>query len=213
MPSRASLSPSRWVATQADILRAGLRRFRAIFDRAPRPPPRSGTFPYLGASVYRWLPWMVLLSLPADALIVAVALPEGWDALGWVLLGATVYTFGWTVGVVQTMRERPHEVSGRHIMLNNGALASTSFDAGAIASLSLHPGFSPGSPHARRFMRNAGVLLTGPGPFVVIHLAEPVVLRHVASVREVRRLLVPADDPAALHAALAHAWTGASNDY
>ncbi|MFO0750433.1 MAG: hypothetical protein U1F43_32900 [Myxococcota bacterium] len=96
----------RWLAVQVVVLAAVARAFRAGPVGS-----QPGSFGYLKSSPYRWMPWLVLLSLPADGLLLAVALPAGWEAVGWVILAATVYLFFWVVGVGVTMRERPHRGS------------------------------------------------------------------------------------------------------
>ncbi|MFO0751624.1 MAG: hypothetical protein U1F43_39055 [Myxococcota bacterium] len=188
----------RWLAVQVVVLAAVARAFRAGPVGS-----QPGSFGYLKSSPYGWMPWLVLLSLPADGLLLAVALPAGWEAVGWVLLGATAYLFFWVVGVGVTMRERPHRVSTERVELRNGVLGAAVFEPAAIAGVRLHPGLAPGTPAVRRYRREVGSMLTRPGPFVEVALGRPVTLEGVASDRQVSRVAVQADDVEGLRAALA----------
>jgi hypothetical protein len=191
----------RWLSTQATIL-AAATRWRRVPPPAPEPPPGEETFGYVRGSPYRWMPLFILLSLPADALQLAETLPAGWEAVGWIVIALTFYSLVLTLGVIVTMRERPHRVSATRVAFHQGALASVSFAPDANAHLRPHEGLAPMSDAARRDMRGAGVFYGRSGPFIEIHLRAPVASVGSATVREVKRLLVSADDREALLTAL-----------
>lgn len=189
----------RWLRIQGAILaacgRALSRRVRT---------PREG-FGYARATAFRWLPWLVLLSLPADALLVGVLLPPRWEIVGWALFAVTLYTLAWTIGVYASMRERPHTVAAARVGIRLGLLAEAELAPANIISVQVHEGLTPGTPRAKAMLRGAESLLSQPGRFVELRLDAPAALARTWRVRPTSRLLVPADDAAALAAAIAEA--------
>ncbi len=188
----------RWLGMQLTLLCAAARSL----TRRPLPATPSGTHSYARRSPHRWLPWFLLLSLPADALFVALVLPPGSDLIAWLLFVVTVYSLLWSIGVYRTMHEHPHATAPDHVAFHNGALATLTFEPATITSVRVHPGFAPGAANARRYMRDAGLFIYGLGPFVDIRLGTPAILTTALRDRVVTRVLVQADEPEALATAL-----------
>jgi hypothetical protein len=117
-------------------------------------------------------------------------------------VGLGVYTLAWLTGWYATMRARPHRMGEGIIHLHRGILGTIAIPTGLVTSVSDAPDHR--DRNARRtYLRNVARLDVPGAPALELHLARPVVVTTPwGTSTPSQRLLVSADDPAALRRAL-----------
>ena len=188
---------ARLIAVELAIIGAA---FSAPFRRGRR--PRADEFGYFQGSPLRFLPWLVVLAMPADLLLVRALVPASHVVWRWIFDGSALYALLWVIGVGETMRRRPHRVGVDLVALHRGVLRRVRFSPRIIDDVALLPPISETS--ALRKLGSSGWLASTRMPLVELRLSEPVRVERVVggAGAPTQRLVVAADDAQALCEAL-----------
>jgi hypothetical protein len=189
---------ARLIAIEMVIIGAALS---APFRRAR--PPRADEFGYFQSSPLRFMPWLILLAMPADVLLVRALVPARHVVWRFIFDASAVYALLWVIGVGVTMRRRPHRVGVDLVELRRGVLRRVRLSPRVIDEVALLPPLSGMS--ALRKLGCSGWLAAKGMPLVELRLREPVRIERVvgAAGAPTRRLLVAADDAEGFRRAIA----------
>jgi hypothetical protein len=155
--------------------------------------------------VRTWATLPLMLAIPVltipEMLVLDFVL---WHAPWW-RLGSDVlhvYAMLWFVGIVATARARPHRCDAERVRLRFGCIRRLDLERPNIASI-VQRGIAHDLTKQVREPATMRMTLSGV-PAVELELREPVtVLSLLGQSREVRRVVVSVDEPAAFAAALA----------
>ena len=165
----------------------------------------SNQFSYFEGSPLRWLPFLLLLAMPADLLLVHVLVPARFALARWILTGSGVYALLWVVGVGVTMRRRPHRVGSDTVEVYRGVLRRAHWSPSAIGDVVVRQPIS--SVRELRGQGSAAWLASSRMPLVEVFLTEPARLRRALGPDgpPTARLLIAVDQPEAFRLALLQA--------
>jgi len=204
-PDRAERALARFVppllarlfALELSIIGAAVA---APFRRKLRLQPNE--FSYFESSPLRWMPFLLLLAMPADLLLVHVLVPARFALARFILTGSGVYALVWVIGIGVTMRRRPHRVGSRIVEVYRGVLRRAHWPASAIEDVVVRP--SVASVRELRRQGSAAWLASPRMPLVEVFLREPARVRRAlgSDGPPTTRLLIAVDDPAAFRLAL-----------
>jgi hypothetical protein len=175
----------------------------APFRRKLRLQPNE--FSYFEGSPLRWLPFLLLLAMPADLLLVHVLVPARFALARWILTGSGVYALLWVVGVGVTMRRRPHRVGSETVEVYRGVLRRAHWPARAIEEVAIRQPVS--SVRELRGRGSAAWLASSRMPLVEVSLSEPARVRRAIGPDgpPTTRLLIAVDQPEPFRLALLQA--------
>jgi len=199
---------ARAVAAECVVISLGLRSLLPPYRR-----PGLPGFPYIRDAYLRFVPVLFVFTVPADVLLLGVLLGPKHRILHGVITALDVYGLFWILGLVETMRRRPHVVTGLDATLDRGILNRASFSLDrVIAARSLRP-FDT-KEDLKKYAKGAILMPLAGEPLVEIELREPIEVESLLppSRRRGSRLIVPADDPDGLVAALESRDGGAAEE-
>ncbi len=175
----------------------------APFRRAPK--LQANEFGYFQGSPVRWLPFLLLFSMPADLLLVNMLVPARYALARWILTGSGLYALLWVVGVGVTMRRRPHRVDADSVDLYRGLLRRAHVSPRAIEDVIVRPSVS--SLSELRSQGSAAWLASSRMPLIELHLSEPARVHRALGPAgpPTARLLIAVDQPDEFRAALLEA--------
>ena len=164
--------------------------------------PAARRFAYGAESPLRMIAMAYPVLILGDQAVAMACIPARFVVAHVAVLLLGVYGFVWLVRVVRSMRARPHTIDERVAVLHRGSLGSARVCLGDVVSASrIEPeAIARLARHADRAER-PGRLDLG-GERVLVTLRAPVKLEGAYGSKSARSLLVSADDPAALIAAL-----------
>jgi hypothetical protein len=165
----------------------------------------SNQFSYFEGSPLRWLPFLLLLAMPADLLLVHVLVPARFALARWILTGSGVYALLWVVGVGVTMRRRPHRVGSDTVEVYRGVLRRAHWSLSAIEDVVVRQPVS--SVRELRRQGSAAWLASSRMPLVEVFLTAPARVRRALGPDgpPTARLLIAVDQPDAFRLALLQA--------
>ena len=175
----------------------------APFRRKRRLQPNE--FSYFETSPLRWVPFLLLLAMPADLLLVHVLVPARFAWARWILDGSGLYALLWIVGLGVTMRRRPHRIGTDTVEVYRGVLRRAQWAPSAIDDVVIRQ-----PVQSRRDLRaqgSAAWLASSRMPLVEVFLRGPARVRRALGPDgpPITRLLIAVDQPDAFRLALLEA--------
>lgn len=170
-------------------------------------PPRPNEFGYFAGSPLRWIPFLLLLAMPPDVLLVHVIVPPKYALVRWLITGSGLYALLWAVGIGVTMRRRPHHVGADVVDAYYGVLRRARWSCRDIEDVVVRQPIS--SRRELRAQGGAALLASSRMPLVEVTLSEPTCVHRVfgADGAPTKRLLIAVDEPDAFRQALLGAST------
>lgn len=163
----------------------------------------AGEFSYHRRSIVGLMLVIVVVSTPAELLLVELFVPWAW--LRWLLLVAALYGLLWLVGFYASLVTLPHRLAQTGIRLYYGVLVEGQVPYAAIEQVELRRRNVPGGRDGLQLAPSdeAAYLAVGGRTDVTLTLSTPIILRGLLrSTPPVRTVHLAADQPAALAAAL-----------
>jgi hypothetical protein len=187
-------------ALSLEFLAIGLG-IRALFPPYRRELPPG--FGYSREAYLRFVPVLFIFTVPADVMLLGVLLPPRLWLVHRVVTALDIYGFFWVLGLLETMRRRPHRVGPGRVDLFRGALNHFSFAPADLAGVTIPPRFDT-REELKRYAGDALLMTLSGSGIVELALNKPVAGDGLIAPwrRPVTRVLVAADDPGALSGAL-----------
>ena len=168
----------------------------------------AGGFRYHGRSPLGAILVFLVLTAPAEILLIELLLPWAW--LRWVLLAATIYGLSWLCGYAASLVVLPHRLEPGGLRVRLGLLAEALIPYAAIAAVEqqrcLVPEGKDGChviPARQPGASGVAYLAVGRRTDVTLRLREPQPLRRLAGpTAPMATLHVAADEPERLVGAL-----------
>ena len=165
-------------------------------------PPQPNEFGYFASSPLRWIPFLLVLAMPADVLLVHVLVPSRYVLVRWLITGSGFYALVWAVGIGVTMRRRPHHIGADVVDAYYGVLRRARWSCRNIEDVVVRQPIS--SKRELRAQGSAAWLAASRMPLVEVSLREPICVCRVfgADGPPTKRLLIAVDQPEAFRRAL-----------
>jgi hypothetical protein len=189
-------SLARIMASEIVLFGSALRFLLPPYRRAA-----ASGFGYSEEAYMRFLPLLFAVVAPADLLFLGVVVHSPW--LRWIITGSDLYAFFWVLGFYVTMKRRPHRVEGGQVELNRGILNRVRFSRDLVDSAQPIGPFDLRS-ELKSYAPDAALLDARGSPLVEIRTKSQVPVESLFRMtpRSARRLIVSADRPSELCAAL-----------
>jgi hypothetical protein len=184
------IAPRSRLATELAIVGSAVR-FLAGGWRRPTP---AGFAYHRESGLRMLLPILPLLAIGDILLLELVILPNAAAWLRVVVHVLAIYGLVWLVGLYASLRDRPHQIVDRDLVLHRGILRSLVVPLDQIASIGPLPSFADDWKKRAYCKRALRLDVAGP-PILELRLREP----------PGARVLLAVDDPAAFTAAVAPA--------
>jgi hypothetical protein len=164
------------------------------------PPPDSFSY-HRESNLAAILPVLPLL-LPGELLLVEVLMKGAAPWVRWTVHGLDIYGLLWILGLWHTVRERPHRLSGRGLLLHMGILSRASVPLDVLRGEIPIPDFNEDRDR-KPFLRGAARFGLKGTEEVLLDLNEPLYpMGFSGPGAPVTRILVGVDDAAAFRTAL-----------
>lgn len=166
----------------------------------------EGEYTYNKGSIMSAFVAMLVVTTPAELLLAELLLP--WPIVKWILGIAALYGLLWIAGLAVSLRVLPHRLESRGLRLHYGLLASGFVPYSAIASVetgNVKLKLPQGAGEGLYVPKGSPVayLAVGNKANITLHLREPITLMRVlSSTPPVTKIVLAADNPAALAGAL-----------
>ncbi|MDW8058445.1 MAG: hypothetical protein RMK01_00045 [Thermomicrobium sp.] len=171
--------------------------------------PGSASFAYHERSWLGALTLLVLLTTPAELLLLHLLVPWSW--VRWLLLALALYGLAWLLGLWAGFRVYPHHLERDRLVLRYSFLHELSVPLAAIETIRAEPGRSPNGRDGLHVRDGVAWLAVGGRTDLVVELRAPVeAKRFLAPVGPIHRIHVAVDRPEQLLRALAEPRTAAS---
>lgn len=171
---------------------------RWIGRRLPDP---KRSFSYARRSLFGALTVLVLLTAPAEILLLHLLLP--WDWIRWLAIGLSLYGLLWLVALWAAERVWPHQVVGDVLVLRWLFLHEIRLPLASIQQVMIEPAAPPKGRDGLILDDERAFLAVGGRTDISLTLTQPAVgLRYLTPTRPFRSICVAVDDPERLQRVL-----------